>query len=165
MGHCFLTHSSPLTITTGCICNNSCDVITGYSELIPSVLSVCSCHGWSSDLGAGGHRSAPLARLNRTDRQPGPRGGQPGPGPPRYLRCRVQPPARPSSYHLETMFGLAPLSQVNSCLKCIIRLTGNFIIIASWVWHPDILGLNWKFSRRDINPWISTNYMFRVRTG
>ena len=50
----------------------------------------------------------------------------------------------PSSYHLETMFGLAPWSQVNNGLKCIIRLTDNFIFITSWGWHLDIFRVNLK---------------------
>ena len=99
---------------------NSRDLITDYSELSPQCLGV-SCHGWSPDVERARHRSAPLARLSRTDRQPVPSTGQ---RPARlYLRCRARP--GPSSYHLETMFGLAPLSQVNNGLKCVIRLTDN----------------------------------------
>ena len=72
------TQLTALTITTGYICNNSCDVITGYSEL--SFISLCLL--MSSVIGAGRRRSSPLGRLNRTDRQPGPSTGQPRPGPP-----------------------------------------------------------------------------------
>ena len=66
--------------------------------------SLCSCHGghqmWERSL----HRSAPLACLSTTDRQPGHSTGQPGPS----LAQVHSPTPGPSSYHLDTMFGLAP---------------------------------------------------------